>query len=134
MHIEGDLNRDGACCVRGVTTAEYVDLAREAIDANLADLSPGAKRASGDDDGAFIEDFCSWQRIPAIERFARESGVAYSLVHATQFFEFVGSIADISTEGDTVRLAYRPVHVEPLTDPAQGGIDPKRVAPKARVY
>lgn len=40
----------------------------------------------------------------AQEKLIRESGVAYSLVHATQFFEFVGSIADISTEGDTVRL------------------------------
>lgn len=76
MHIDGDLARDGVCCVRGVTTPEFVDLAREAIEENLADLSPGAKRASAGDDGAFVEDFCSWQRIPAIERFARESGVA----------------------------------------------------------
>jgi succinate dehydrogenase / fumarate reductase flavoprotein subunit len=30
---------------------------------------------------------------------------------------------------------YRPVHTEPLTiTPAQGGIDPKKIAPKARVY
>ena len=40
----------------------------------------------------------------AQEKLIRESGIGYSLVHATQFFEFVGSIADISTEGDTVRL------------------------------
>ncbi|MFC7787858.1 SDR family oxidoreductase [Microbacterium sp. MAHUQ-60] len=40
----------------------------------------------------------------AQEKLIRESGMGYSLVHATQFFEFVGSIADISTEGDTVRL------------------------------
>lgn len=40
----------------------------------------------------------------AQEMLIRESGIAYSLVHATQFFEFVGSIADISTDGDTVRL------------------------------
>jgi uncharacterized protein YbjT (DUF2867 family) len=40
----------------------------------------------------------------AQEKLIRESGIEYSLVHATQFFEFVGSIADISTEGDTVRL------------------------------
>jgi len=37
-------------------------------------------------------------------------------------------------EGDKVRLAYRPVHLEPLTRPDEGGIDPKRIAPKARVY
>ncbi len=37
-------------------------------------------------------------------------------------------------DGPHVRLGYRPVKTEPLTSPAQGGIDPKKVAPKARVY
>jgi succinate dehydrogenase / fumarate reductase flavoprotein subunit len=37
-------------------------------------------------------------------------------------------------EGNRVELAYRPVHTDPLTPPEQGGIDPKRIAPKARVY
>lgn len=36
----------------------------------------------------------------AQEKLIRESGMPYSLVHATQFFEFLGSIADISTNGD----------------------------------
>ena len=63
-----------ACAGRSLPS--YVELAREAIDANLDDLSPLAKRASSDDDGAFVEDFCNWQRLPAIERFARESGAA----------------------------------------------------------
>jgi ectoine hydroxylase-related dioxygenase (phytanoyl-CoA dioxygenase family) len=76
MRIEGDFARDGAVCVRGAVDAEHVELARQAIEANLADLSPLAKRASADDDGAFIEDFCNWQRLPAIERFVAESGVA----------------------------------------------------------
>lgn len=40
----------------------------------------------------------------AQERIIRESGVPYSLVHATQFFEFIGSIADISTVDGVVRL------------------------------
>ncbi|SEB35571.1 SDR family oxidoreductase [Microbacterium hydrocarbonoxydans] len=40
----------------------------------------------------------------AQEKLVRESGIGYSLVHATQFFEFIGSIADISTDGDTVTL------------------------------
>jgi ectoine hydroxylase-related dioxygenase (phytanoyl-CoA dioxygenase family) len=73
MHVEGDFWADGAVCVRGAFSPEEVALAREAVDANLADLSPLAKRASGDDDGAFVEDFCSWQRVPAMERFIRES-------------------------------------------------------------
>jgi ectoine hydroxylase-related dioxygenase (phytanoyl-CoA dioxygenase family) len=74
MQVEGDFWRDGAVCVRGAFTPDMVELARMAIDANLADLSPLAKRASGNDDGAFIEDFCNWQRLPAMERFIRESG------------------------------------------------------------
>ncbi len=37
-------------------------------------------------------------------------------------------------DGAKVRLDYRPVHLEPLTKLADGGIDPKRIAPKARVY
>jgi uncharacterized protein YbjT (DUF2867 family) len=40
----------------------------------------------------------------AQEKLVRESGIPSSLVHATQFFEFLGSIADVSTDGDTVRL------------------------------
>ncbi len=38
-------------------------------------------------------------------------------------------------EGDgSVRLGYRPVHLDPLTDEQDGGIDMKKIAPKARVY
>ncbi|MGV3651358.1 MAG: succinate dehydrogenase flavoprotein subunit [Devosia sp.] len=33
-----------------------------------------------------------------------------------------------------VRLDYRPVHVDPLTPEAEGGIPLKKIAPKARVY
>jgi len=76
MLIEGDFQRDGAVCVRAVVQPEHVELAREAIEANLADLSPRAKRASADGDGAFIEDFCNWQRIASMERFIRQSGTA----------------------------------------------------------
>ncbi|MDB5622238.1 MAG: succinate dehydrogenase flavoprotein subunit, partial [Devosia sp.] len=36
----------------------------------------------------------------------------------------------IDTPTGAVRLGYRPVHVDPLTD----GIDLKKIAPKARVY
>lgn len=37
-------------------------------------------------------------------------------------------------EGTQVRLGYRPVHTEPLTAPDRGGIEPAKIAPKARVY
>ncbi len=37
-------------------------------------------------------------------------------------------------EGNKVKLAYRPVHLEPLTTLDEGGIDLKKIAPKKRVY
>ncbi len=37
-------------------------------------------------------------------------------------------------DGAKVRMDYRAVHLEPLTSEAQGGIDMKKIAPKARVY
>lgn len=76
MRIEGDYERDGAVCIRGLFSADEVALARSAIEQNLASLSPLAQRASHPGDGAFIEDFCSWQRIPDIGRVARSTGVA----------------------------------------------------------
>jgi succinate dehydrogenase / fumarate reductase flavoprotein subunit len=36
--------------------------------------------------------------------------------------------------GNKVKLSYRNVHTEPLTAEKDGGIDLKRIAPKARVY
>ena len=37
-------------------------------------------------------------------------------------------------EAGNVKLDYRPVVLDPLTTLEQGGIDPKKIAPKARVY
>ena len=76
MIFEGDFGRDGAVCVRQAFSADEVALAARAIEANLAALSPLAKRASSDQDGAFIEDFCNWERIEPLERFIRESPAA----------------------------------------------------------
>lgn len=74
--IEGDFARDGAVCVRGAFSADHLSMATAAIEANLADLSALSKRASSESDAAFIEDFCNWQRLPAMERFVRESPAA----------------------------------------------------------
>ncbi len=48
----------------------------------------------------------------AQERLIKQSPIPFSIVHATQFFEFVKSIAAAATEGDTVRLA--PVLIQPM--------------------
>jgi len=46
------------------------------------------------------------------EDLVQSSSIPYSIVHATQFFEFLNGIADGATEGDTVRLA--PVLIQPI--------------------
>lgn len=46
------------------------------------------------------------------EKLISESSIPYSIVRATQFFEFVNRIADSATEGNTVRLP--PVRFQPM--------------------
>jgi uncharacterized protein YbjT (DUF2867 family) len=48
----------------------------------------------------------------AQEKLIEGSSTPYSIVHATQFFEFIKGIADAATDGDTVRLA--PVLIQPM--------------------
>jgi uncharacterized protein YbjT (DUF2867 family) len=48
----------------------------------------------------------------AQEKLIKESSIPYSIVHATQFFEFVKSIADAATDGNSVRLAS--VLIQPM--------------------
>ena len=48
----------------------------------------------------------------AQENLIKASSISYSIVRATQFFEFVKSIADLSTEGNTVRLPS--VFIQPM--------------------
>ena len=48
----------------------------------------------------------------AQEQLIKESGVPYSILRATQFFEFIGPIAHSGAQGDTIRLtsaALQPV-------------------------
>ena len=42
----------------------------------------------------------------AQEKLIKESSIPYSIVHATQFFEFLKGLADISMVGDKVHLAH----------------------------
>jgi uncharacterized protein YbjT (DUF2867 family) len=47
----------------------------------------------------------------AQEELVKAASVPYSILRATQFFEFIGRIADSGADGDTIRLA--PVFVQP---------------------
>ncbi len=48
----------------------------------------------------------------AQENLIKASSILYSIVRATQFFEFVKGIADVSTEGNKVRVS--PVLIQPM--------------------
>jgi uncharacterized protein YbjT (DUF2867 family) len=48
----------------------------------------------------------------AQEQLIGQSAIPYSIVHATQFFEFAKAIADSATDGDTIRLP--PVAIQPM--------------------
>ena len=71
----------------------------------------------------------------AQEKLIKASPVPYTLVHATQFFEFIRAIAQSATEGQTVRLShslFQPMAAEDvatavaeaaLGDPVNGTIE-----------
>jgi uncharacterized protein YbjT (DUF2867 family) len=46
------------------------------------------------------------------EKLIEQSGMPYSIVRSTQFFEFMQSVAQAATDGDTVRLS--PALVQPI--------------------
>jgi uncharacterized protein YbjT (DUF2867 family) len=48
----------------------------------------------------------------AQENLIKSSNIPYTIVRATQFFEFVGSIAELATEGQTVFIP--PVQMQPI--------------------
>src|SRR5262249_1807613 len=48
----------------------------------------------------------------AQEMLIKDSGIPYSILHATQFFEFVTQIADAATDGNQVRVP--PVLIQPI--------------------
>jgi uncharacterized protein YbjT (DUF2867 family) len=64
----------------------------------------------------------------AQERLIKESSIPYSIVHATQFFEFLKGLADISFDGDKVHLP--PVLFQPMAaDDVASGVGRIAVGP-----
>lgn len=49
----------------------------------------------------------------AQEKLIKDSGVPFTIVHSTQFFEFLGGIAQSATDGETVRLS--PAFFQPIS-------------------
>jgi len=55
----------------------------------------------------------------AQEDLIRASGTPFSIVHSTQFFEFLGAIAQSGTQGDVVHLssaAFQPIAADDVAD------------------
>jgi uncharacterized protein YbjT (DUF2867 family) len=53
------------------------------------------------------------------ERLIRESGIPYSILHSTQFFEFAGAIVNEGMVGDTIRLStglFQPIASDDVVD------------------
>ena len=66
----------------------------------------------------------------AQEKLIEGATIPYSIVHATQFFEFIARIADDATDGTTVRLA--PVLIQPMAaDDVAGAVGEVTVGPPA---
>jgi uncharacterized protein YbjT (DUF2867 family) len=64
----------------------------------------------------------------AQEKLIKESSIPYSIVHATQFFEFLKGLADISMEGNKVHLP--PVLFQPMAaDDVASGVSRIAVGP-----
>ncbi len=49
----------------------------------------------------------------AQENLIRKSGIPYTIVHSTQFFEFLGSIVASSAKGEEIHLS--PAEIQPIT-------------------
>lgn len=68
----------------------------------------------------------------AQEKLIKDSGVPYSIVRATPFYEFAVSLADSATDGDIVRLPpalFRPIAADDVaTAVARAAVEPRATA------
>lgn len=83
----GDVTRfqqDGAIVVRGVFR-DWVGRIEAAIEANLASPGPHAvDNTAGDAPGRFWDDYCNWQRLPAMRDVVEQSPAARLAAEAMQ--------------------------------------------------
>jgi len=77
---ESDICRfaeDGAVCLRGVFSRQWVEMVRRGIDSNMANPSPfGESLKDREEEGAYFDDYCNWERIPEFEKFIMQSPAA----------------------------------------------------------
>ena len=69
--------RDGVVFLPGILSETEVATLEAGVERNLVDLGPLAMNATKPGEpGAFVEDFCNWQRIPEYGDVIRRSGLA----------------------------------------------------------
>ena len=56
----------------------------------------------------------------AQEDLIKSSGIPYTIIRSTQFFEFAGGIAQSATDGQTIRLS--PAHLQPVASDDVGAL------------
>jgi ectoine hydroxylase-related dioxygenase (phytanoyl-CoA dioxygenase family) len=67
---------EGVVLIRGLF-AEHVDALRDGIAFNMANPGPyAAENLKPGEGGRFFDDYCNWQRIPALEQVIRQSPAA----------------------------------------------------------
>jgi uncharacterized protein YbjT (DUF2867 family) len=69
----------------------------------------------------------------AQEKLIEESQVPFTTIHATQFFEFVKSIAEAATDGNTVRLSHALIQPMAADDVAAAVCEISQRAPAERI-
>ena len=68
---------NGAVCLRGVFDPHWVQAAADGIQATLEQPSPYFESlVSEGSTGAFIDDYCNWQKIPALKDYVFQSPAA----------------------------------------------------------
>ncbi|HEY7699477.1 MAG TPA: hypothetical protein VIE88_13730 [Vicinamibacteria bacterium] len=66
----------GAVAVRGAVEIDWLERLAEGLERNLKEPSPyGCRYTKEGNPGAFLDDYCNWQRIPEYRDFIFESGV-----------------------------------------------------------
>jgi uncharacterized protein YbjT (DUF2867 family) len=100
--VEVHLNDGGRRTVIGDRV--FLDLGSRAMMPDIASLA-GAKPMTHIEADRMLESGYFRARI-AQENLIGAASIPYSIVRATQFFEFVKAIADYSTEGNKVRLPH----------------------------
>ncbi len=77
--------RDGAVCLRGLFSAEWLEKLAAGVDKNFRDPGPfHTVYTDADNPGGFYDDYCNWQRIDEYRDFLEHSPAAEIAARITQ--------------------------------------------------